>query len=442
MPGKQLSGSLGTTTGVPIVSEISDDLNRLKQTVEGRTESEAERIQRSAPKGYEPGIVWEGTSGTLTTKPMETKLANYHDPGEWTELLKVWDLDPELYEVDPDINPQFRAWDANLGRDKVTGEPEVRRFYYYRATIRLKQDVWTLEDVTRLQEEIARDKPFTLDVTPDEKAFVVCLADWQIGKGKEGDTDGGVEATVKRITRMIELVEARIAQLRGSGQNIGVLYVMGMGDIVEACFGAYPKQTFTVEMNRRDQIKVSRRLVRDAVRRWAKMFPRVVVGAVAGNHGENRIARGESYTDDADNDDVALFESVAEIFSENKEAYGHVSFVIPDDKLYLVLDICGTRVGFAHGHKARKGSTPQQKQRNWWADMAFSETQLVDAQVLVTAHYHHYSYVDLGPKILLQCPSMDGHSKWFVDGGGGRSKSGTLTFVCGPDGVEDEKVLA
>lgn len=424
------------------MSDVSDDLKRLKASVESGQESEAERIQRTAPKGYEPGIVWTGDSGTLTTAPQTEKLSDYHDPGAWTELLKVWDLDPELYEVDPDVNPQFRAWDANLGRDPDTGEPCVQRFYYYRATIRLKQDLWTLEDVEKLREKIKEDAPFDLNPIPAEKAFVVCLADWQIGKGKEGSTDGGVEATIVRIEKMIELVEDRIKQLRFSGQNIGILYVIGMGDIIEQCFGNYPKQQFTVELNRRDQVKVARRLVRDAIRRWSKLFGKVVVGAVGGNHGENRISRGENYTDDADNDDVGLFESVAEIFAENPDAYGHVGFVIPEDQLYIILDICGTRVGFAHGHKARKGSTPQQKQRNWWADMTFSDTPLADAQVLVTAHYHHYSVVDLGPKVHLQCPAMDGGSKWFEDGGGGKSKAGTLTFVCGPNGVEDEKVLA
>lgn len=418
------------------MSEVGDTLARLRASVEGAQETEAERISRSAPKGWEPGVEWSGTEGTITTKPLTSP------PTDWSELLEVWGLDPEIYEVDPDINPQFRAWDANMGRDPETGDVTVQRFYYYRATIRLRQDLWTVQDVELLKAEIGQDPPFKLDQTPHDKAFVVCLADWQIGKGREGDLDGGVEATVRRIMKMIDLVEDRILKLRETGQNLGVLYVVGMGDIIEACFGNYPKQQFTVEMNRRDQVKVARRLVRDALKRWSRLFDRVVVGAVGGNHGENRIARGEAFTDDADNDDVALFESVAEIFAENPKTYGHISFVIPEDKLYIVLDICGTRVGFAHGHKARKGATPEQKQRNWWADMSFNESQLADAQALITGHYHHYSYVDLGPKIILSCPAMDGGSKWFEDSGGGKSKTGTLTFVCGPDGVEDEKILA
>ena len=77
------------------------------------------------PAGWEPGVAWDGHAGTLTTAPLDSA------PEDWADLLGVWDLDPVEFEV---VEPvQYRAWDA------PTGEGNVRRLYYYRATIRRRR---------------------------------------------------------------------------------------------------------------------------------------------------------------------------------------------------------------------------------------------------------------------------------------------------------------
>lgn len=268
--------------------------------------------------------------------------------------------------------------------------------------------------------------------------MVVCLSDWQIGKSEAG---GGTKETIDRILAMIDDVETRVLELRRIGRELGTIYIVGMGDIIEGCDGHYANQTFMVDLNLRDQLKISRRLIRDAVIRWSKIFETVVVSAVGGNHGENR-KDGKAYTGDGDNMDVSVFECVAEILASNEEAFDHVNFVLPDDELAIVLNISGTNVAFAHGHKARKGATPQMKQQNWWKDMTFQGAAVGDAPVLVTAHYHHFSVIDHGPRIHLQAPAMDGGSKWFSDSGGGISATGTLTFVIDEEnGIQDIEVV-
>ena len=212
-----------------------------------------------------------------------------------------------------------------------------------------------------------------------------------------------------------------------------------MGDLVENCGGNYPSQTFTVELNRREQMKVARRLIRDALIEWSKHVNKIVVSAVAGNHGENR-QNGKAFTGDGDNDDVALFEQLAETFSMN-ENFDHISFVIPDDKLTVVLDIDGTLIGFNHGHKATRGPTAQKKQELWWTDQTFGGQPVGDADILVTGHYHRFSIVDLGPKIHIQCPAMDGGSKWWQDVTGKQAKTGTVTFLIGKEGLTDIQIV-
>jgi len=64
-----------------------------------------------------------------------------------------------------------------------------------------------------------------------------------------------------------------------------------------------------------------------------------------------------------------------------------------------------------------------------------------DATVLVTGHFHHFSAIDHGPRLHLQCPAMDCGSKWFKDLAGKDSKRGTLTFTVGPNGVDDIKIV-
>jgi hypothetical protein len=227
--------------------------------------------------------------------------------------------------------------------------------------------------------------------------------------------------------------------LRAIGRPLGTLYIAGMGDLIEQCSGNYTIQTFTVELNHRDQMKVTVRLLLEAVQRWSRMFDRVVVTAVGGNHGEHR-QNGKKFTDDADNDDVAVFETLALVLDQNPETYGHVSFVLPTEELSVSLDVSGTIVAFTHGHLSG-GGNPQQKQWNWWKGQMAGQLPAGDAEVLVTAHYHHFSVIDHGPRVHLQCPAMDCGSKWYRDKTGAESRKGTLTFTVGASGIDDIKVI-
>jgi predicted phosphodiesterase len=228
--------------------------------------------------------------------------------------------------------------------------------------------------------------------------------------------------------------EHRMKVYKAAGYEVGELYVVGMGDLVEKCSNNYPDQEFTTDMTEREQKRVARHLLKWIVKRASKLAARVVVCTVGGNHGENRNA-GKAFTDTSDNDDVALFESVAEALAENTEAFGHVTFNIPHDELMVVMEIAGTNICFTHGHLAKGGATPEKKQTNWWKNQQFGNLTAGDADVLVTAHYHHFQAVELADgKMWLQCPSQDGGSKWFQDQTGANSRPGSLCFVVGPDG--------
>jgi hypothetical protein len=414
------------------MSDFSEKADRLR-TVEDekRRASEADRREPQHPKGWEPGVEFNGQVGVLSTGPRTEPGAPSN--GEWTDLLAIWDLDPEVYEIDPNFSPQFRAWDANLGRDS-DGEACVQRFYYYKANVRLRSRYYGL-DIEELLVGLGDHKrpESSLSVPDSPVGMVVPLSDWQIGKG-DGD---GVKGTLERLDEVKWRIVDRIADVKRMGWEIGCLYPIGIGDLVEQCWGNYPAQPFTVELNRREQVRLTRRVLRDYFIEWSKHVPQIVGGGVGGNHGENRGGssssggKAKSFTTPGDNDDVAVFEMVAETLAQNDEAFGHIHWAIPDESLNLVLDIYGTIVGFNHGHLTKGGGDPQRKILSWWKDMGHQEHPIGDAHVLVTGHYHHLQIVDHGPKVWIQCPSLDGGSRWWQDMGGGRSASGQVSFLVG-----------
>lgn len=365
-----------------------------------------------APSAFKPGVEWDGEEVQVTSDV-------YSEPvRDFDELLSELGYDPELYEVVEPI--KVSSWDT------PSGEGEIRRLYSYKVGIRAKRVTqYRDEDYKDLITLIRKHRPLSEKDLTGDATFVVCLSDWQIGKADGDGTDG----TIKRILDMIDGVTERIRELQKSGRKMKTLVVAGLGDMVENCDGHYASQTFTVQLNRRQQIRVLRRLITKAVTTWAKMFPEVIVTAVPGNHGENR-KDGKSFTTRGDNDDVAAFEMLAEILSVNPDAYSHVRFVLPEDDIAVVLEVSGTYIGFAHGHVTSNGADPQKKIKEWWKAQTFSNNPIGHVNILVTGHYHHFSIIEHDDdKIHMQCPAMDGGSEWFKDLTGVDSRPGTLTFV-------------
>ena len=372
------------------------------------------------PPVWKPGVVWDGNEGEITSRPEE------HPSPHWDDILKSWGYDPQEFEI---VEPvKVSTWD-------VQTPDGVKQMWSYKAGI-VRKSQSDESSIAELLEEIKHYRPRVVPMTDGSDTLIVCIADTQFGK-EDGD---GLKGTIQRFVDAIESVEQRINELRAIGRNINHLVVAGMGDIIENCEGQYATQTYAVEANRREQIRIARRLIRDAIMRWAPYFEKVTVLAVPGNHGENR-RNGKMFTGTSDNDDVAIFEILAEVFDANREAFGHVEFLIPDDEISITIDV-GKIVGFTHGHVARTGGTSAQaKLRSWWEKQAFGEQPVGDASILISAHYHHFSIVEYGSKVHMQCPSLDGGSKWWTDARGEHSRPGILTFVVNTNGWQDLEVL-
>lgn len=382
------------------------------ETVSLRTELLAEsRPKRSHPKGWEPGVAWNGEKGSLTTAP----LADEPGQGVWNELIADWGLDPATTEV-VEGSVQVRAWDTHDGQ----------RLRYYRATIQRRSSAGDRVDVEQLCAAIAKRKPVRVSTVEAPRAVLCCLSDWQLGKG-EG---GGTEATVERIMAAADALVARIRELSKVGRPPAAIYLVGLGDLVEQCSGHYASQPFTTDLDRRSQMRVARRLVLHYIDSVLPLAPRIVLGAVPGNHGENRGSGGKAYTTATDNDDLAIFEQIGEVLAANPDRYGHVSVVLAESNT-LVLDVAGVPVAFAHGHKANGGGHPAAKLEAWWKGQVMGRQPVADAAILITGHFHHLIVSETTGRTFMQVPAMDGGSEWWTDQTGQNSAAGTLCLGVG-----------
>lgn len=236
---------------------------------EGALPSRPDVRRRQHPKGWEPGVAWDGASGTLTTEPVEAM-------PDWDSLLQVWGLDPSRYEVDG--TPQFRAWDGIVKNKE--GFSETKRLFYYKATIRerSRQRVDDKE-LARLFKRPPRKTP---TVAATGRALVVGLSDFQLGKS-EG---GGTAATVERLVQKLAIIDTVLRDATKRKEQYEQVVLACMGDLIEGCSGHYAMQTFQVDLDRREQERVTRRVLGEYVRRIAPLTSRLIVAAVPGNHGE------------------------------------------------------------------------------------------------------------------------------------------------------------
>ena len=215
---------------------------------------DARRPKRQHPKGWEPGV--DTAAGTITVQGDDTP------PQDWSHILWNLGLDPKAWEVDEDAS-RYRSARGTTTRSacSTTGQSSGQRTGHDRV------------DVEQLIREIKRRKPPAPKEPLEERALVVCLADWQAGKPDHG----GYEALIGRLLHLKAAVPARVRELAKAGRPVSQIVVAGMGDLVEGCDGHYAQQTFGVELDRRQQVKLVRRMLVEMLADWAKLPARMVV---------------------------------------------------------------------------------------------------------------------------------------------------------------------
>ena len=359
-----------------------------------------------------PGVVMNGGKGSITTNAIPKGNPN------WNEWIDFWlgDGASKDFYVREDEPVNFRTWQG-------WGENGIQNFYYFKANIYARKNLkYQDKELNKLITAAKRKKAVDQDKSKNKKAFVICMSDWQVGKE-------GTENMLDRYYKGLDNIAVQIKHLKRKHKDLDKLIIAGLGDLVESCSGHYPMQTFTTVLDERQQKTLARKMLLDAFNRFSSDFNEVLGLCALGNHGEKRIGT-KAYTSFGDNKDGELFDEVAQVLAADPSKK-HVKFTIPGNSLAYSIEVLpGTVLTLAHGHQAKRGTTPAARVENWFNKMASKQSKggFYATNVLLVGHYHHH-WSKENERLMLGCTTIDDGSQWFEEGGGDKSLPGITTLV-------------
>lgn len=336
---------------------------------------------------------------------------------DWTDVFKRFNLDPAEFEIIDDT-VSMKMWEQSKRLDN--GDRDTVQLYSYGA--RFRRTLAGQIDVAGMVASLRSWKPTrTPQVTSSEPvALFLGWADWQLGKG-EGD---GTAGTKQRILDGFEATEKRIRTLRKQGVNVAEIVFGNMGDHTEAVVGHYESQTYSVDLNQRDQLNLAIELNLTGIKALAPLVEKATYAACLCNHGQWVRKAGKQLTDDSDNATGFIGDTLETVCALHS-ALAHVAFLVPRDEMITTGVFAGVPVAMAHGHKVSGAEeTWLAKQSSWLHTVKDFRPEL-----WVTAHRHTAVNQDFGPYHRIQCATNDPGSKSFTDGTGKFSTRGTTTFV-------------
>ena len=345
---------------------------------------------------------------------------------KYDEILKEWGFDPNLYEIDGQVRAS--SWNTQLKGGRV------ETFYAFKGIVRKKKPGHD-KYFKQLLSAAKRKVPIKKYDKGGDTAFMFFMSDWQLGK-----KDYGVENTVKRYDVALQDAVQRIKELRKTNVQIDEIYIAGVGDLTENCYGFYDSQPFNIELTLIEQYALARSMMMKTIDTFLPLAKRIVLCGVPGNHGEaSRTSKGQVATTRLDNSDTMHMEICKEIMSANPDRYGHVEVNIPEG-YHQNITVKGKTVAMTHGHMSSGGGNAEAKIESWWKGQMYGFLPSGDAEILVTGHYHHFRSKQQGDRTWFQCPSLD-KSIDFTARTGNWSHPGVLSFTVSNKGWDNLKIL-
>lgn len=369
---------------------------------------------------------WDGQAGFIETGPLPER------PKTWDDFIRDAGLDPE--EVEVVGNVAVRGWNAL--RKGADGQSEPVSMHHYKINLRLRRE--SLPDLPQLMAQVRSERPHRPVGGTDDSTLVVCFSDAQTGKvGSGGDS----EDLIRRVDSYLEQVE-KYSKLWGCKEAA----FFDVGDTIEGIEsgGGLESQLASNDLSLMEQIDLAGVVEFEFIRTLARLHDKVTYAAVPSNHCAHR--RGKTSIGKP-SDDWGLFiaKQISHRMAENEKAFGHVTTYLPEKyQETLTVDLSGTRVGVAHGHR----NTNQDKTPLWWAKQTHGAQPLASADILVTGHYHNFRVQPTGSRLdgkgskwWIQCPTMDNGSDWFRLASGENSEPSMLIFRVDESGWHDLTLL-
>ena len=368
----------------------------------------------SLPSGWQPSVTYDpsgraevvalgtGQPGDESTWADEVRALGVHvEPGWSVRLVEV--------RHDP------RAWVRHHQGEKATTEPVTRRRYVVEPA-----RAATL-NVDELVAAIGRKRPKPTPVgAVDPWAFIVCVADWQVGKTAYG---AGSEQTVQRILDGLDSAVTRIKR-EAKRRPISTIVLASLGDLCEGTTSQGGAVHLTSDLGLTEQLRVIRRLLLEYVKALAPLAETLIVPTAPGNHDQAHRLMGIA----APANDSFAVEASMQVADALHLAggYDHVRIVTPDvDDLTCTVEAAGTIIGTAHGHQWKQ----PERAHAWWAKQGHARHRIGQAHLLLSGHFHHLRVVDDSGRTAISAPTVDPGSPWFDQRNGGGPRHGVLTLL-------------
>ncbi len=375
------------------MSELSGP-EELRRAIESTAAANRPRPVPQPPEGWTPRLDVE--EGVICYTSHEAR-----EDHDWASLVQHFGFDPELFTIDP-TTLRASAWEQR------TSDGVSTILHAYKAQIRVRENDHLELECTHKRAK--RMKARTVDDREVDSSFVFVVSDPQVGK-RDGYVEGdkavnGVDLTLDRLAQLPALFDKGY-----SGEDQIVLAFPG--DNIEQCGGHYSNQAFMTTLNIIEQ----RELVADAfdllIHHAASKGRNVIVAAVGGNHGENRND-GKKATDEADNDDIAIFRSLMRAFDKS-ERYPNIDWRIPHRELDVTFETAGTNIALTHGHLFGNS----QKAFEWWKGQMMGRLPAAAAHILLNGHWHNLVLENPSDgRTRIQAPALEAGSHYFRDATG------------------------
>lgn len=331
---------------------------------------------------------------------------------DWCQWLRDKGQDPDTVSFSWGVtsNPQGGFWNKLNNVKPKPGLESAEKLY-------------TLPEAWKAAKKLTPAKP---KKSKSEEAYVVVLADFQIGKtGRRGGTP-------ELINRIEQVKRGVLADLEGRSAP-QVIHLFDLGDMIEG-FESGGNPMFTNDMSLADQLDLYATVLLDFICELSQFAP-VQVAGVCSNHAQWR--RGKQ-TLGRPADDFGIF-THRQVQKMCEMAGVPATFHYPD--LYdesICVDVLGTPIGAVHGNQFGPG-----KAIDWWEGQAFGNQAVTQADVLLTGHYHSFGAGVAGvnpstgrERMWLGAPTLDSGSDFFRATKGRDSIPGIMTFQVGSTGFD------
>jgi hypothetical protein len=356
-----------------------------------------------APKDFRPGLEFDGNEGTATTGGLT-------DAPNFDEFLRERGYPPEEYEiVGTPRTSQWQRWDGEW----LT----AYRFHFRRKVTDL--------DLPTLYAQAKRTKPKPVKKSGNTRTYVICPADFQIGKG---GSRGGHEESIQRIHASFARIEEKL-----KAGNYDHIVILDMGDIVEGVQNkADMDQLQSNTLSPMQQVDLSAALIWDLVKIATKYAP-VTYGSVASNHCQFRVNKAPVGKPGTDDWGVVILQQLRRLATEVGLPVERWLVPQPHDEGFA-FDVFedGTHIlGAIHGHQVSRPDSFQA----FWTKAVFNDSYLAAATLMVSGHFHHhrveqFSGTEGRERWWVQASTMDNGSDWFtrMQGGAGDSTTAVTCF--------------